>query len=108
MATKVKQGDQYALPVRLWANKDVVDPDEIEVAEFMIGGERHLYPTGDVTYDAVSRSFLVPMTQEQTFAYEAGSMIDVDLRVKFTGGDVVGAKRMDQISIVDAISEEVL
>lgn len=107
MATKVKQGDQYQLPVTIWSNDDLVDPDDIAEVEIMLGDTRYLYP-GSVTYDAATKQFLVPMTQEQTFAFEAGSLIEVDIRVKFTGGDIIGARATRMLNIIDALSEEVL
>jgi len=103
---KIKQGDAIDVPVAVTANGSPVDPTEISSVEFYIGGIRKLYPD-EVSYDS-SGYFLVPLTQEETFGFEADSTIQLDVRVLFDGGQVIGSRRIANISIVDAISEEVL
>lgn len=107
----IKQGDAYAIPVSLRLDDEVVTEDSldlIETVEFMISEEiRKVYPD-DVSFDAENNVFLVPVTQEETFALEEGETIKVDLRVEFIDGDVIGTKTMEKIKVVDALSEVTL
>ena len=107
MAIKIKQGDQYPIPVSLFFNDEIINPEDISAVEFVIGGYRKLYP-GEVTYDSDENVFIVPLTQEETFSWEADSSVEFDIRIKFTGGSVVGLPRLINISVIDASSEEVL
>ena len=48
MATKIKQGDAYSLPVQIKLNGSLINADDVETVEFCLGdGLRKLYP-GDV------------------------------------------------------------
>ena len=107
MSLKIKQGDAYTVPVGVTVNGNALDVTEVSAVEFMLGGNRKLYPD-EVTYDSDTGYFLVPMTQEESFAFEADGQIEVDVRVKFTGGNVIGAKKIIAVNVIDAISEEVL
>ena len=59
-------------------------------------------------HDAETGEFLLPLTQEETFALPPGAALPLDVRVKFTGGDVLGCVRMGAVAVCDAISGEVL
>jgi hypothetical protein len=114
MAIKIKQGDSYALPIKLKIDGDPLNPADAEEVEFVIGGLRKLYTGAKqdmgpnvVWYDLTDSTFMFPLTQDETFAWETG-VIDMDIRIKFVGGDVEGIRRIVQIVIVDAISEEVI
>ena len=103
MAVTIKRGDECPLAVRVELNGQAVDVSEVETAEFCLGKRlRKLYP-GEVEHDAETGEFLLPLTQEETFALPAGAV-----RVKFTGGDVLGCVRMGAVAVCDAISGEVL
>lgn len=104
---KIKQGDAYSIPVRVVLNGAAIAAEDAAEIEFYIGGYRKLYP-GEVTYSAEDGYFYIPLTQSETFAWEANSAVALDARVKFSGGDVRGTERMTSIGIVDAVSEEVL
>ena len=52
--------------------------------------------------------FLVPLSQTETFALEDGDTVSLDVRVEFPGGDVIGTRTMEQIRVLDALSEEEL
>ena len=105
----IKQGDAYSIPVSITVDGDTVNAETIaliETVEFMVGeGIRKVYP-GDVTFDYENSVFLVPVTQDETFALEDGDRISFDVRVGFVGGDVVGTKVMQIIKVLDALSEE--
>ena len=47
-------------------------------------------------------------TQQETFAFPANGSVALDVRVKFTGGDVIGVLRPDAFAVYDAASEVVL
>lgn len=107
MAVKIKQGDAVSVPVNLELNGEATDLAEIEQVEFFIGGYRKLYP-GEVSYDETEKCFYVPVTQEETFLWPENTSITIDARIKFHGGNVQGAEKQRYITVIDAVSEEVL
>lgn len=107
MAVKIKQGDAVSVPVEIELNNEDLDIAEIEEVEFYLGGFRKVYP-GDVTYDTTNKLFYIPVTQEESFSWPENTSITVDARVKFKGGNVQGAEKQRYMTIIDAVSEEVL
>lgn len=108
MATKIKQGDAYKLPIKLTVGGEFVDIQDIQTVEVYVGSNiRKTYP-GDIEYNAGDQMFYMPLTQDETFSLEANSGVSVDVRVKFTGGDVIGVYRMSTLAVYDATSEVVL
>jgi len=111
MSFFMKQGDAYAIPVKVSIDDEPItesDLDMIESVEFMISEQiRKVYPD-DVAFDDTNKVFLVPVTQAETLGLEDGEPIKVDVRVEFPNGDVVGTKTMKTINVVDALSEEEL
>lgn len=108
MATKIKQGDAYALPIQIRLNGELIGVEDVEAAEFCLGdGLRKLYP-GDVSYEAGDNTFYLPLTQSDTFSFPANGYVSLDIRVKFTGGDVIGVLRPETLAVYDAASEVVL
>lgn len=108
MATRIKQGDAYALPIQIRLNGELIGVEDVEAAEFCLGdGLRKLYP-GDVSYEAGDNTFYLPLTQSDTFSFPANGSVSLDIRVKFTGGDVIGVLRPDTLAVYDAASEVVL
>ena len=105
----IKQGDAYNIPVSITVDGETVNGETVELietVEFMLSEDiRKVYPE-DVTFDSVNNVFLVPVSQEETFAMEDGEKIPLDIRVGFSSGDVIGTKTMQQIKILDALSEE--
>ena len=108
MATKIKQGDAYALPIQIRLNGELIGVEDVEAAEFCLGdGLRKLYP-GDVSYEAGDNTFYLPLTQSDTFSFPANGSVSLDIRVKFVGGNVVGVQRMESFAVADAASEVTL
>lgn len=108
MATKIKQGDAYALPIQIRLNGELINADDVETVEFCLGDDiRKLYPD-DVTYEPGDNTFYLPLTQDDTFSFPANGSVTIDIRVKFTGGDVIGVLRPDALAVYDATSEVVL
>lgn len=104
METRVKQGDAYALPVEIMAGEEALDVSSVEAVEFCIGPLRKVYPA-EVSYE--NGAFRIPLSQEETFAFRAGSRVGFDVRVKYTGGSVQGIEPM-KIDVIGSLSKEVL
>ena len=108
MATKIKQGDAYALPIQIRLNGELIGVEDVEAAEFCLGdGLRKLYP-GDVGYEPGDSPIYLPLTPSDTVSFPASGSVSLDIRVKFTGGDVIGVLRPETLAVYDAASEVVL
>lgn len=108
MAAVIKQGDAYSIPVGVTLNGTGIALSDIEMVEFQLGsGVRKLYP-GDAIFNSEDNFFYVSLSQEDTFSLPANGAVELDVRVKFSGGSVMGAKKMVYVTVVDAVSEEVL
>lgn len=108
MAIRIKQGDQYSVPILVRLNGEPVNVDDIAEVEFTFGdGVRKLWPQ-DVQYNSADNCFYLPLTQAETFAFPAGGSVALDIRVKFVGGNVMGVQRQESFAVADAVSEVVL
>lgn len=109
MAYIIKQGDADFIEWELQLNGETIGSvANIESVEFFIGDDiRKTFPE-DVTFSEDLKAFLVPYTQEETFALEDGTTIDGDVRVKFDTGAVAGLEKKEKIKVVDATSEVTL
>ena len=108
MATKIKQGDAYALPIQIRLNGELIGVEDVEGAEFCLGdAQRKLYP-GAVSSERGDYTFYLRLTQSHTFPSPADGSVSLDIRVKFTGGDVIGVLRPETLAVYDAASEVVL
>ncbi len=104
---KIKQGDACVIPVRILLNGQPVAVEDVEAVELRTGEVRKVYPE-EVTYDAGSGYFHMPLTQEDTFKLPADDSVQFDVRVKFRGGAVIGTQKVTVLVTVDALSEEVI
>lgn len=103
----IMQGDQYALPIELMAKDGTpLSPDTLADVEVVVGTMRKTMSRGAIVYDAERGVFLFPLTQEETFAMR-DQRYKVQLRVKTTGGDVVGIY-LGEIIVDMSKSKEVL
>lgn len=108
MPIRIKQGDQYSVPIRVLLNGEPVNVDDVAEVEFTFGdGLRKMFPQ-DVQYNSADNCFYVPLTQAETFAFPANGSVTLDIRVKFVGGNVIGIQRMESAAVADATSEVVL
>ena len=108
MPIKVKQGDQYSVPILIRLNGEPVNVDDVAEVEFTFGdGTRKLWPQ-DVQYNSADSCFYLPLTQSETFSFPANGSMSLDIRVKFVGGNVMGVQRMENFAVSDATSEVVL
>ena len=96
------------MPIQVRLNGELINADDVEAVEFCVGDAlRKLYPE-DVSYEPGNNTFYLPLTQQETFAFPANGSVALDVRVKFTGGDVIGVLRPDAFAVYDAASEVVL
>ena len=106
----IKQGDAYSLPLELYLNGTKLTAEHLpmlEEIEVTIGETEPIRLEAAAAWSEASGAFLVPLTQEKSFALEEGRT-DFDVRVQFHGGDVIGIRKKVKIKVVDATSEEVL
>lgn len=96
----IKQGDAYKLPIAI----DYGTTEAVSIIEVFFDKQRLEFKPTDIDEDGV---LYIPLTQEMTFALQEGT-VEVDLRVKFANGEVVGLPEKLQVTITDAISEVVL
>ena len=103
MPIRIKQGDQYSVPILIRLNGEPLDLDDVAEVEFTIGNDmRKLWPQ-DVQYNSADECFYLPLTQAETFAFPANGSVTLDIRVKF-----VGVQRMESFAVADAASEVTL
>lgn len=111
----IKQGDAYSIPVSAKLNGEPLNMVDVVNVEFTFGDggstiyTRKTFPEEVALVEIDGGLWLmVPLTQEETFAFPANSAVAMDMRVYFAGGAVKGAKKMQYITVLDALSEEVL
>lgn len=84
----IMQGDAYDIPVTL-KDKDgnaITDAD-VSAVKITLGSTSKSYPD-EVTFD--DGVFLFPVTQEESFRMDGFKQLEA--RVKFTSGEVMGCK----------------
>lgn len=96
------QGDSYNLDVTIKNNGAAIDTADIEAIEFILHSLKKMYPE-DVAY--TEGKFRVPITQQETFRLP--SRCQMQVRVKFKGGDVIGSE-IKQIDVERSLSKAVL
>jgi len=102
----IKQGDQYLIPISITSDGEPLNIENVETVEIVIGNLTKKYPS-QINYDDTENVFLFPVLQTETFGFKAGST-KLDVRVKFTNGNVVGLEKIQTISVPSALSGEVL
>ena len=105
----IKQGDAYDLRIALELNGEALTAEDLPLlhcVEFMLGdGVRKVWPEEG---GFLNGTFLMPLTQADTFSLEDGETVEFDARIHFVGGAVVGLKKKLRVMVCDALSEEVL
>lgn len=96
------QGDAYYIDVTISDQGQPLDTAAVELVEITLLNLVKTYP-GDVTF--FDGKFHFPVTQPETFRLPP--MCPMQVRVKFTGGDVVGSK-IQMVEVAGAISKAVL
>lgn len=82
------QGDQYRLPIEVKTTEGNAKPSTFDDLEIFVGSVRKTLGKGEVSYNDENETFLVPLTQQETFRLRGD--VEVQLRCKFPDGDVVG------------------
>ena len=100
------KGDSYSLPIRIDTDSGVATRESFADVEVCIGKAiRKTLSAGEIEYDAAESLFLVPLTQEETFALP--DRVRVNLRCKYGNGNVIGAD-LGVIEVAPSLSGEVI
>lgn len=106
----IKQGDAFSIPVHLYFNGAEIGADLLDLLEeieFTLGELDPVRIPADEAWNDTLSCFLLPVTQEQTFALEEGRT-EMDVRVQFLGGNVLGVRQKGKMKVVDTTSEVIL
>lgn len=98
----IKNGDAYALPFTVKLDGVTMEPPDIETVEVFLGRNRKVYP-GDIVFDENERKFLLEVSQRESFDLRREET-EIDARVKFSGGDVIGIKMPIPVRVAAARS----
>ena len=101
----IMQGDSYKVPVKLTVNNEVLDTSKIEDVEVYLGNLRKSLKENTIVYDEQNQKYLVMLEQEDTF--KLSGILQIIVRVKFNGGNVVG-KNAGAAKVTATPSREVL
>lgn len=84
----ILQGSTYRLPIQVKdSSGKVITPDMITKAQFVVGDYEKFYPDV-VDFDEDKKSFIFPLSEEETFALRGKVMWQV--RFVFSNGAVDG------------------
>lgn len=101
---RIMQGDAYSIPIAVTAaDGTTIDNTIVEAVEVMIGFLRKTYPA-EITFSA--GKWLFPLTQEESFRL-SGYQQNVQIRIKFNSGEVVGTV-IESMPVITSASKEVL
>lgn len=106
----IKQGDDVYLQVTLYFNGAAITANELPLLDEIEYCFEYENPRKIKAADAWNDTlglFLLPVSQENSFALEDGRT-DIDVRVKFLGGNVLGVRRKDRMRVLEANSTEVI
>lgn len=86
----ILQGNTYGLAIRLrGANGAVIVADDVEAVQFTVGDLQKYYGRGgSVEFDEGRQVFVVPLSEEETFAMSGA--IEWQARVAFLDGTIDG------------------
>lgn len=101
------QGDSRSLEIKILnSDETVVTEDDISDVEVTVGFLKKKYSDGEVTFDAETNLWTVPLTQEETFKFPP-SHVKAQVRVVWPDGSVEGVS-LGCINVLDSLSKEVL
>lgn len=103
------QGSSYNLPIQIIDAKGriITNADVIE-ASFTIGNLTKNYKndgTGEVDFDYVKNSWIIPLTQEETFNFKKG-LVEWQARFLFSNGLVDGTRPKSE-NVFESINETI-
>ena len=100
------QGDQYGLPIELLKkNGSPLTQSDVDDVEIYIGTIRKTLKSKTVSFDETDQTFVVKLTQSDTFLLNRS--IGIQARILFKNGDVIGVD-LGTHNILNAISKVVL
>ena len=87
---RVRQGDQYAIPFPILIRDTVItremidstDPENAGDVEIIVGNLRKTYRDNQVKFNEMTYTFDFPLTQEETFKFRPGSVLQSQVRVR--------------------------
>ena len=101
----MKQGDQFYLEVRS-KDKDgnYLTPDGVSKIQFNIGSLTKTFQEGskEVTYNPDNKSFLIWLTEDETFEFD--NVVKFDVRVFFTNGVILGSY-INEMYFIDSLKK---
>lgn len=101
----IYQGNTYKLPIKLSMSGKTIIADDVKKVEFAFGDVIKTYPE-DATFE--NDTFFVPLTQEDTFSLDPkGKALQYQVRVLFQN-DSVKCTGQKPMSVMAAISKDVL
>ena len=105
--TEIMQGEAFSLFALVTDDGGAAPTeDDVVLLEVMIGQIRKVYP-GQITYDAASKQFEIPLTQADTLSLAPG-MTDAQARCKFSDSTVLGWHRCAELCVTASASREIL
>jgi len=100
------KGDAYSLPIAIETSDGTASRETFEEIEVSIGHNiRKTLSSGEIGFDSERNLFLVPLTQEETFALKGRTKVNV--RCKYVGGNVIGAD-LGVLEFLPSLSKEVI
>ena len=100
------QGDSYKIPIEIIADGGVTEPSVFSEVEIVFGHIVKRLSKGEVSYDAVGKVFLFPMSQKESM--NLPQKVSVQVRVKTKDSkDVIGVN-LGEIDIEKTLSKAVL
>lgn len=106
----IKQGDDVYLQVTLYFNGAVITANEVSLLdeiEYCFEEENPRKIKASASFNETLGAFLLPVSQENTFALEEGRT-NLDVRVKFLGGNILGVRQRRRMKVLEANSQEVI
>lgn len=100
------KGDAYNLPISIETADGTATQETFEEIEVSIGNSiRKTLSSGEIGFDSERNLFLIPLTQEETFALKGRAKVNV--RCKYIGGNVIGAD-LGILEFSPSLSKEVI
>lgn len=106
----IKQGDDVYLQVTLYFNGAAITANELPLLdeiEYCFEDENPRKIKAEDAWNDTLGKFLLPVSQENSFALEDGKT-NIDVRVKFYGGNVLGVRQRSRMKVLEANSTEVI
>ena len=103
----ILQGNTYLLPVQvLDCDGAIIHVDQVEKGEFTFGSLVKIYGNnGDVSWDEALQSFIVPLTEEETFSFKG--VVAYQGRLLLKNGSVSGSVPTNEY-IYESIGKTIL